>query len=154
MTKEQVAIRTFNVTDHAACLRILQSNTPRYFTPEDKAEYSSFLNKLPGPYVVLEYKNNLVGCGGWALSDDKKLGHLTWGMIDAAYHNQSLGSYLLQYRLDALQSTGVPEVQLNTTQHVSAFFERAGFVISEQIPNEYGPGLDRVGMVFRFNSHG
>ncbi len=150
MDKKEIAIRPFDIGDLVSCLRILKSNTPRYFAPEDEIEFAGFLQKLPGPYVVLEFKEDVVGCGGWALSDNTKIGHLTWGMIDAAYHNQKLGSQLLNYRLDALKSTGVPAVQLNTTQHVIAFFEKAGFVILERITDDYGPGLDRVAMTLQF----
>ena len=144
--KQRFAFRSYRADFQQACLRILDSNIPQYFTPEDQIDFLKFLNHLPGPYVVLSIQDEIVGCGGWAFNEANHLGHLTWGIIDASYHGQGLGIALLHYRLNALKEAGATLVRLSTTQVVEAFFQKQGFYTEKRYPNGYGHGLDRLEM--------
>ncbi len=42
------SIEPYTPNDHAACLRIFDSNTPRFFTREERSAFAAFLDALPG----------------------------------------------------------------------------------------------------------
>jgi len=62
-------IRLYSINDRDECLRILEGNTPEFFTPKDRSEVLNFLDNLPGPYFVVEDRGAIIACGGWAMQE-------------------------------------------------------------------------------------
>jgi len=138
-------IRTCTPADHAQCLRVFDSNTPRYFAPAERAEFASFLQAATTDFLVLEHEGVVVGCGGWYVRASE--GRLCWGMIHQALHRQSAGSALLRARIDRLFSaTRVDRVGLETSQHSAPFFARFGFVIDGVETGGFAEDIDCVRM--------
>jgi len=143
-------LRPFRPDDSAACLAIFDSNTPKFFAPQERDEFRSYLASLgarSAPYLVLETDGVLRACGGLEVAPDSGEVHLTWGMVDQTCHGQRLGTRLTEARL-ALARTlpGATRLILSTSQHTQGFYARFGFTVTRITPDGFGPGLDRWDM--------
>ena len=89
----------------------------------------------------------MVGCGGFFRIPNAPVAVLTWGMVARARHSQGIGRLLLVERLHRLcQNPEVRVVKLQTSQHTSGFFEKAGFRTESVKEHGYGPGLHLYNM--------
>jgi len=142
--------RAYTPKDRGPCLALFDSNVPRYFLPHERGEFESFLEDLPGPYVVLVLGDEIVACGGYAWSAGGRRVDLCWGMVRRRDHGRGLGRHLTLARLDsALRHPEVEEVGLSTSQRTAGFYERLGFRVVAVESDGYGPGLDRCEMRLR-----
>lgn len=145
----QLTFRFFEDRDREACLGILDSNRPDYFSHEDAREYSAFLDSIPGVYFVGELAEQIVACGGWAV-ETNGIVSLTWGMVHRRHHGSGIGSALLKHRIQhARADREEPVFQLKTIPAVTAFFERVGFKTEAVVIDGFGPGMDEVTMQLR-----
>lgn len=142
-----VVVRPYEAGDLGACLAVFDTNVPEYFVPAERAGFEQFLHALPGPYLVLVSGDRVVGCGGYAMAEDDHTADLCWGMVRHELHGRGLGRRLLAARIErALRDPRVDALALNTSQHTTGFYERAGFVIERVVTDGYAPGLDRCDM--------
>lgn len=145
------AARAYLSEDRAACLAIFDSNLPRYFAPEERADFGTFLDSLTTedwPYLVLTEDQRVVACGGLIVDAGLRQAALTWGMVDRARHGGGLGRQLTLFRLDLARATpGIDRVVMETSQHTRGFYDRLGFVVTKVTPDGFGAGIDRCDMV-------
>jgi GNAT superfamily N-acetyltransferase len=144
-----VKIRPYTPADREACLELLRSNVPEHFSPSEEAEMARFLDRLPGPYFVVEDGGQLVACGGIATERDGVTATLCWGIVHATRQRSGVGTKLLEHRLDVFlrEHPQIRQLQTNTSQKVQGFYAKHGFVVVEVRPQGYGPDLDHVRMV-------
>lgn len=142
-------IREFNARDLAGCRRVIESNTPVFFTMEETAEFVEDLERrqgMPGhrrwPYFVLVTNQRVRGCGGYA-EITPGTATLIWGMVSLSDHRSGLGTALLRYRLRHMPSS-IQNVDIDTTPGSFGFYEKHGFVAYDREPDGYGPGLDKI----------
>jgi GNAT superfamily N-acetyltransferase len=143
-----MVIEPYRPGHRRACLKLFDSNVPRFFRAEERGEFEAFLDSPPGPYLVGGIDGEVIAAGGYA-EDRTESGTwiLCWGMVAAPFHQQGFGRTLLDARLQALSKLrGVREVRINTSQHTRGFFERFGFVVTEIEQDGFGPGLHRCAM--------
>jgi N-acetylglutamate synthase-like GNAT family acetyltransferase len=55
-------------------LELLRLNTPKYFAPEEKAEFVSYLTHEIEQYFVVELYGEILGCGGVNLVENGTVG--------------------------------------------------------------------------------
>ena len=150
---DNVVSRPYTPRDYSACLALFESNLPRFFAPEERAEFCQYLESVDDsepPYLVLVSDEKIIACGGLAIEPDKRQARLAWGMVDRAHHRQGLGTLLLRARLEQARSaSNIDEVALETSQHSCGFYERFGFQVIKIIPDGFGAGLDRWDMTLR-----
>lgn len=143
-------LRQYIATDKPGCLALFDSNLPTYFAPNERAEFAEFLDEVPAPYFVVEDGARIVGCGGFRRIPNTPAVVLTWGMVARDYHHRGVGRDLLHARLARIcEQPAVTLVKLQTSQHVAAFFQKAGFVTEEIVPDGYGAGLDQYTMLLQ-----
>lgn len=141
-------IRPYSIADRDACLNVFRSNVPRYFGVDEEAEFAAFLLDTGGAYYVLLDGEQVIGCGGYHVSEDRLRAGLTWGMVMRERHGAGLGRLLLIYRLGELwQHAPHAVVVINTSQHTAPFFEKHGFVSVQMTRDKFAPGLHEVIMV-------
>lgn len=134
----------------AACLSIFDGNTPAFFAPEERSDFDIWLktqDHITTPYLVMARGEEIVACGGITAEPELRQATLVWGMVAAKFHGQGLGSILARTRLELARN--VPDVErivLSTSQHTRPFYERFGFETVRNVPNGFGPGLDRWDM--------
>lgn len=144
-------LRPYTTRDRAACLAIFDGNAPRFFAPEERADFVAFLEALPRadwPYLVLERDGAVTGCGGLILDAQARRAGLSWGMVAQGLHGAGLGRRLTVARLAlARDMPGIEAVTMETSQHTQGFYARLGFGVRKVTPDGFGPGLDRWDMV-------
>lgn len=139
--------RPYRAEDRTACLALFDSNTPTYFTPDERPDFDAWLGTMdPATYRVIERDGRVAACGGVAMEPDGATASLCWGMVDQGLHRQGLGQALTQARLNAARALGATAVRCDTSHKTRAFYERFGFVVERIEPDGYGPGLDRCEM--------
>jgi RimJ/RimL family protein N-acetyltransferase len=148
-----IVARLFRPEDFAACLAIFDSNVPKFFAAEERAEFIHHLQNMTiedYPYIVLMRGGKVVACGGLFLDWKNRQANLCWGMVDRPLHGQGLGSELTEVRLDFAQGlSGFDRLILETSQHTRGFYEGFGFVVLDIVPDGFAAGLDRVEMALR-----
>ena len=142
--------RPYRPSDMKTCLDIFDGNTPKFFSPAERAEFEQFLTKyaVAWEYQVIERNGRLVACGGHAIDSDAKSVNFCWGMVASNFHGTGLGKMLTLARLKAASALhGIATVRLDTSQHTEGFYAQFGFLPERVIPEGYGPGLDQWEMV-------
>lgn len=145
--------RPYTPEDRSACLALFAANTPNWFLPLEQEQYQSFLDDGPGAYFLLFDESGVMsGAGGFEVERDRKVGWLTWGMVDPTRHGIGLGKALLEYRLEQLRGNrNVNRVCIDSSQLTAPFYEKYGFTTQRIIPDGYAPGLHRHEMEIRFS---
>jgi len=139
-------IREYQSEDRKACIKIFQSNIPKFFLPEELVGFEEFLDKMAiGAYWVLEDINEILACGGIGTRNSE--GRLHFGMVLNSCHHKGIGSHLMKFRLAQLiKKSEVKAISLDTSQHNPDFFRRFGFLETSVKQDAYGPGLHRHDM--------
>ncbi|HEX8546344.1 MAG TPA: GNAT family N-acetyltransferase [Cytophagaceae bacterium] len=130
-------IRPYRDSDKDRLISILRSNTPKYFASEEEVHLSSFLENELQMYFVIEVQLQIVGSGGINFDKNNILAVLSWDLIHPDFQNKSLGTLLVNYRLQLLKTHNTIErISVRTSQHVYKFYEKQGFVL-QSIENDY-----------------
>ena len=130
------------------CIKIIQSNTPKYIDYSEHSDYEDYLSRDDEIYFVLFEKSNIVACGGYGLNKSRAKVVLSWGLVHSQHHNKGYGSALLKYRLNHIKNNYPDiEIHLDTSQKTYKFFEKFGFNVKQISKNGYGKVLDRYDMV-------
>lgn len=138
-------IRPYHPADRESCLAVFDSNVPRFFAPDERDLFATFLERFKATYLVLcDTDGAVIGCGGIAVRPDGRTAILRWGMVHAARQRRGLGRTLTVARLRlAVADPTVEQIVLYTTGMTAGFYRTLGFADTEILPNHYGPGLDR-----------
>jgi predicted metal-dependent HD superfamily phosphohydrolase/GNAT superfamily N-acetyltransferase len=141
-----IEIRPYEVADREAALQCFRSNVPAFFSAEDEAWFASALDEPDGPSFVVVAGGQVVGFGGYEVSDSYNHAVLVFGQIHADWHSQGLGSRLLQHRIEHLKRHGPPTKYLivDTTLKVAPFYVQHGFEIVSHWREGFRDGADKV----------
>ena len=145
-----VIISEYLPTDKDAVMNLIKLNTPDFFAREEADELSRYLDKEIELYYVLLVEGEVVGCGGINFAEDKTIGKISWDMIHPSFQHQSLGTRLLKYRIDVLESvSGVKKITVRTSQVAYKFYEKQGFVLNDIKKNYWAEGFDLYSMEYK-----
>jgi N-acetylglutamate synthase-like GNAT family acetyltransferase len=144
--------RPYTKADYEKCLEIFRSNTPDFFGTHEEPDFVDFLERLPCQFFVIEIENEIVGCGGFFIDEEKRSASLCYGMVARKHHKHGLGKYLLLKRLDTIsRDPNAERILLDTSQYSKGFFEKLGFVVHEIIQDGYFAGLHRHEMELKLD---
>lgn len=131
------------------CMQLFESNLPKFFAPEERTQFSDWLDHDAGKdYYVVEEQGRIVACGGVFLDDVTGEAGLSWGMVDAAHHGRGIGRQFTMHRIALLKKQYPDAVyKIETSQHTAAFYEKMGFRTLEVIPDGFSKGYDQYNMV-------
>lgn len=139
--------RPYLDTDREACMALLDSNVPRFFSDHERPDFIEFLDTSDRTYLVVTSGDTVVGCGGFTLNDNNRVANLCWGMVRRDHHGKGLGALLLRARLQTIvANTPARFVRLATTQHTMGFYCRFGFKVQSVEKDGFASGLDAVEM--------
>ncbi len=151
-------IRNYLPSDELNVRELLLCNIPNgYFVLEDMKMLNNWLGAqnagtIAYPPSVADYffileTEKVIGCAGFYVLADEKRAHLTWGMVDATYHNKGLGKLLFQYRVDKIRELYPGyKITLGTSQYTFKFFEKLGMKTESIISNGFGNNYDKYYM--------
>jgi GNAT superfamily N-acetyltransferase len=141
-----VIVREYAPADRKPVLAVFQSNVPEHFAASEEAFLRKTMASPDGPLFVVVEAEEVVGFGGYEVSDHYNQGVLVWGMVRADRHKRGLGRLLLTHRLEHVAAAGNRPrwVVVDTTPHIAGFYERCGFEVVARWPGGYRVGFDRV----------
>ncbi len=142
-------LRPYTQADKDACLSLIDGNTPTFFAPHERDEFDTFLNDPGDAYWVVEDEAGaVIGCSGYWIISNTPVAVITWTMVARSWHGRGVGRRLLLTCLHHLCRTpAIQTVRLETSQHVTGFYERVcGFRIEEIEENGFAPGLHKIRM--------
>lgn len=132
--KDKILIREYNAQDKVAVLNLLKLNTPNYFSPEEEKDLVYYLDNEIEYYFVLEFNDIIVGSGGFNFSGYVTNGKISWDIFHPDHQGKSLGSMLVNYRIEKLKKfKNLKTITVRTSQLVYKFYEKLGFKIIEVV---------------------
>lgn len=170
----ETQIREYKNEDKESCMSAFKSSVPKFFTQDEINLFDIFLedigagiidekyNEKTFYYVITFFENNfdenisqenikkIIGCGGFAFSEEKNEVKFVWGLVHSDFHKKGFGKILLNFRLEKIKKLyPKANILLDTTQHSFSFFEKYGFVTTKIINDSYGEGMHRYDMILK-----
>ncbi|MGE5649958.1 MAG: GNAT family N-acetyltransferase [Bacillota bacterium] len=145
-----IRIRRYRAGDRKAVIAAFRSNVPDHFPASEESWLRSCLDEPDGPLFVVVDNGEVVGFGGYELSEFYHLGTLVFGLVRADRHGTGIGRMLLNYRLIHMAGRKLRPryVTVDTHAHTAGFFRRCGFVEIARWPGGYRSGRERVDLRF------
>lgn len=146
----KLRIRRYRPADRKGVLAAFRSNVPDHFPASEEAWLRACLDEPDGPLFVVVEGAEIVGFGGYELSEFYDLGTLVFGLVRADRHGTGVGRALLGYRLLHMAGRKLRPryVTVDTHPHTAGFFQRCGFIEIARWPAGYRSGRDRVDLRF------
>lgn len=147
-----ITFRPYLPIDKRACLDLFDANCPEFFAPNERKDYSSFLDSKPPYYELCLVEDDIVGAFG-LLEDDLQQKSLNWILLDPRSQRMGIGSAIMG-RVSALaRSTGVNSVAVAASHKSAPFFAKFGAIEVAFFDNGWGPDMHRVDMELRIEAH-
>ena len=67
------------------CIKIIQSNTPKYIDYSEHSDYEDYLLRDDKIYFVLFKKSNIAACGGYGINKSGTKVGLSWGLVHSQH---------------------------------------------------------------------
>ena len=145
-----ITIREYQTKDKCEIINLIKLNTPKYFAVEEEEDLNKYLENERELYYVLLYNQKIVGCGGINFADNHTTGKISWDLFHPDYQGKSLGTRLLKYRIDKLNSIiGLQKITVRTSQIAYKFYEKQGFELFEIKKDYWAEGLDMYHMEYK-----
>ncbi len=136
------AIRPYEKSDFAAVISLFRLNTPLYFSSEEEEDLIYFLENEREQYYVVSINKEIVGCGGYNLSEDKSTGIICWDIVHPNFQGKSIGRNLLNYRITQIKNVkSIRKITVRTSQLVYPFYEKQGFALIEIVQDYWSKGF-------------
>lgn len=136
----------YSIDDKKACLEIFDSNCPEYFSPNERDEYSNFLDGCPANYEICRNSDQLVGAFG-LIDVSEESAALNWVLLATESQGQGIGSTIMARVIESAQKTGISVVSIAASHKSAPFFARFGATSVKMTEDGWGPGMHRVDMV-------
>ncbi len=136
------AIRPYEKSDFGGVINLLRLNTPNYFSQEEEEDLIYFLENERQQYYVVEINKEIVGCGGYNLSENKSTAIICWDIVHPNFQGKSIGRNLLNYRITQIKNVkSIRKITVRTSQLVYQFYEKQGFVLVEIVEDYWSEGF-------------
>ena len=146
-----ITIREYKSIDKSSVMNLIRLNTPEYFAPEEENDFSNYLDNERELYYVLLFNEKIVGCGGINFAENKTIWKISWDILHPEYQGKSLGTRLLEYRIEKLESIkSVQKITVRTSQVAYQFYEKQGFELKEIKKDYWAKGFDMYKMEYLY----
>jgi len=136
-------IRKFETPDTPRLIELLRLNTPDYFSASEEADFIYYLKNEIEHYFVLLINDEILGCGGFNLSDDKQTGKISWDIFHPESQGKGLGTALTNYRIERMKEIeSVKKISVRTSQLVYPFYAKFGLELKEVVKDYWAEGFD------------
>ncbi len=150
MMIEPMIIRPYQTSDHDNVIHLIRLNTPKFFAVEEENDLIKYLESEIELYYVLIYDQKIVGCGGINLADNNTIGKISWDLFHPAYQGKTLGTKLLQHRINKLNTIdSIQKITVRTSQLAYQFYQKFGFELIEIKENYWAEGFDMYYMEYK-----
>ena len=136
-------IREFQNSDVPRLLKLLHLNTPEYFSESEEGDFVHYLENEIEHYFVLLVNDEIMGCGGFNLSDDKETGKISWDIFHPEGQGKGLGTALTNFRIERMKEIkSIKKISVRTSQLVYPFYAKFGLELKEIVEDYWAPGFD------------
>lgn len=136
-------IRPYKKKDKKRLLEIFKLNTPRYFDENESKDLETYLQEFSETYLIMEYKNVIVGGAGYNVRESDYSGRINWIFFHPDYSDLGLGREMVDYCLNILKSDPtVKKLVVRTSQLAYGFFAKFGYQLIRVEKDYWGEGLD------------
>lgn len=140
-------IRDYKSHDRASVLNLLRLNTPKYFAPQEEADFIHYLENELEYYFVIEIDGRIIACGGFNFSGNPAIGKISWDILHPDFQGKSYGTLLLNYRIERLnQFSEIEKITVRTSQLAYRFYEKNGFIIVDIVQDYWAEGFHLYSM--------
>jgi N-acetylglutamate synthase-like GNAT family acetyltransferase len=148
-------IRPFTLTDTPACVALMQSNSPEFFSADECADFESTLqNEDMDGFYVLEEKGTVIACAGMWIQLEEDFASLYWVMVRRDLHGKGVGKIIVDYLLRDTRKHGDKiVVGLDTTENITGFYKKFGFYVCEEVNHGYDDGKTRYDMELKISDY-
>lgn len=148
---DQLVIREYKRRDKADVINLIRLNTPRYFAADEEDDLRYYLDNERELYFVLIFEGRTVGCGGINLDDNDTIGKISWDIFHPDFQRKSLGTQLLNYRIEKLRSIeSIQKISVRTSQAAFKFYQKRGFELKEIVKDYWAKGYDLYNMEYKY----
>ena len=141
----ETIFRPYRQSDFDSCLEIFDANCPKYFAPNERVEYRSFLDSVRQDYEVCEADGQVLGAFG--LLDNGEGGkRLNWIMLDPNTQGRGIGSKIMDRVTHLCLTTGTRYVDIAASHMSAPFFAKFGATVVLTTKDGWGEGMDKVDM--------
>lgn len=144
-TMPRGSFRQFSAADRQACLAIFDANCPAFFAPNERSDYSRFLDAAPDGYEVCELAGRIVAAFGLH-RHEKNEGHLNWILIDPDAQGIGLGSAIMDRVISRARESGLVSIRIAASHKSEPFFAKFGATVQARTDDGWGPGMHRIDM--------
>lgn len=145
-----ITIREYNPEDLDDVMKLIKLNIPTAFAFEEEADFKKYLETERELYYVLLFDAKIVGCGGINFADNHITGIISWDMLHPDYKGKAIGTKLLKYRIDKLNSiVGIEKIKVRTSQLAYKFYEKNGFELIKIQKDYWAKGFDLYSMEYK-----
>lgn len=149
MTKSEPTFSPFSPKYKKACLALFDQNCPRYFSPNEKADYKMFLSGKPAGYSVGFLGKEVVAACGLTSITELGQARLSWILVSNHHKGQGLGHTMMTHMLEQAKQNKVQRIDI-AASHLSAdFFAKFGAKEILRTENGWGPEMRRVDMLLQ-----
>ena len=138
-----IQIRDFTTSDTPRLLELLRLNTPAYFSPAEETDLVHYLQHEIEQYFVVLVNDEIMGCGGFNLSEDLKTGKISWDIFHPESQGKGLGTALTNYRIERMKDIkSIDKISVRTSQLVYPFYAKFGLELKEVVKDYWDKGFD------------
>ena len=136
-------IRTYQKTDQAALIELMQAHVPTYFAASEVNDYLDYLDELREDYFVIELDQKVVAGGGINYFPEQRTARISWDVVSHQHTGQGLGKRLVAHRIAHIRSQDLADkVVVRTSQFAYDFYAKQGFTLLTTTPDFWAPGYD------------
>lgn len=147
-----ITIREYENKDKNEVINLIRLNTPEYFAIDEEEDLKKYLETERELYYVLLYDQRIVGSGGINFAEKNTIGKISWDIFHPDYHGKSLGTKLLNYRIELLNTIeSLQKITVRTSQLAYKFYEKQGFELFDIKKNYWAEGFDLYTMEYKQN---
>jgi ribosomal-protein-alanine N-acetyltransferase len=140
-------IRIHRSSDRNEIIGLLRLNTPAYFSPKEEKDLEYYLDCHAGNYFVAEENGRILGCAGFNISSDGKIGSLSWDIVHPDTQGKGVGTALTVYRIAEIKKVETVEMlSVRTSQFVYKFYEKFNLQLREIVKDYWDVGFDLYSM--------
>jgi len=144
MALPSASFRPYEAVDRERCLTIFDENCPEFFAPNERAEFSAFLERSADDYCVCLMDGKVAGGYGLCL-EGKGVMSLRWILIARPAQRHGIGHVIMTRVLNGIRKLKAKLV-IAASQKSAPYFAKFGAKELKTTPDGWGPGMHRVDM--------
>jgi GNAT superfamily N-acetyltransferase len=140
-----VVFAAYSDKNFGACMGLFDANCPKYFAPNERADYAAFLGAVGPRYTVVEGEERILAAFG-VLGGALGRAHLNWILVAPEAHGGGIGRAMMAEAARRAKAMNARVVDIGASQFSAPFFARFGAVEVARTQHGWGPDMHKIDM--------